>query len=205
MLNLNSINSREDFKWDIIRKAGKDAAFRDQLRKDPSGTASSMAGGAAVKVNLHQESADNVYFLINYNPNLPAAAASITINPSDNPEEVVVKKAWKDPAYRAQLLANPDNVIRAEFGSAMPSGTKLVVLEETADTLELILPNGIDGATPQTSTSGELSDADLESVAGGGLWSWIATKLGYTSSTSSCNPSTNSGSCGCSSASGVRA
>lgn len=206
MLNLNSINSREDFKWEVIRKAHTDSAFRSALRQDPAGTVGKMAKVDGLKVNLHQETPDNVYFLINYNPDLPGGAGAITVNPTDNPEEVVVKKAWKDPAYRAKLVANPDAVLRAEFGAGMPVGAKLMVLEEGKDTLELILPANLDsdtGAAPAASS--ELSDEELEGVAGGGFFSWLAVKLGMTSSSSSCNASTNSGSCGCTSASGVRA
>lgn len=206
MLDLNSINSREDFKWDVIRKAHKDSAFRSALRDDPAGTLASMAGQPGLRAELHQEGPERVYFLINYNPDLPGAADAITVNPTDNPEEVVVKKAWKDPGYRARLMSDPEAVLRGEFGAGMPVGAKLTVLEEDRDTLQIILPASVDGDTvPTPAPGGELSDAELESVAGGGLWSWIATKLGYTSSTSSCNASTNSGSCGCTSASGVRA
>ena len=207
MLNLNSINSREDFKWDVIRKAHADSDFRAALRKDPSGTVGKMANMDGLKVNLHQETPDNVFFLINYNPDLPGAANAITISPSDNPEEVVVKKAWKDPAYRAGLLANPDAVLRSEFGTGMPAGAKLVVLEEGKDTLELILPAHLDSeaAPAAAAQGGELTDDELEGVAGGGFFHWLAIKLGMTSKDSSCNASGNSHNCGCTSASGVRA
>jgi len=70
----------------------------------------------------------------------------------------VVERAWSDPAFKRQLMADPNKVLAAA-GLAIPSGMKMKVLESTDMTGYFILPPAPSG--------GELSDAALESVAGG--------------------------------------
>jgi hypothetical protein len=76
-------------------------------------------------------------------------------------ETRVVGKALKDDTYRQELLANPRAAVEQELGMQLPSEMHIRVVEmETPNTLYIVLP-------PQQQASGELSDADLESVAGG--------------------------------------
>ena len=50
-----------------------------------------------------------------------------------------------------------------ELGTRLPEGVRVVAVEETSDTIYLVLP-----ATPMAGAEGvELSDRELESVAGG--------------------------------------
>jgi len=76
----------------------------------------------------------------------------------------IIEKAWKDPAFKQALLKDPHAALR-NFNIPMPDGVKLHVHEETASDLHMVLP-------PDPSKS-ELSDQDLDAVAGGGtLDSW---------------------------------
>ena len=50
-----------------------------------------------------------------------------------------------------------------ELGTRLPEGIEVRVVEETADTIYLVLPY----ASPLGGEEGELSDQDLEAVAGG--------------------------------------
>ena len=70
----------------------------------------------------------------------------------------VIAKAWADEGFKARLLADPAAVLAAE-GLQTPAGVTLKVLENTAGVFNLVLP-----ARPA-----ELSDSDLDQVAGGGL------------------------------------
>ena len=76
-------------------------------------------------------------------------------------EAALIAKAQTEPAFRQALLKNSKAAIEKEFGVKLPAGAELKVVEETATTNYLVLP---------ASAEGELSDADLEKVAGG----WIA-------------------------------
>ena len=55
----------------------------------------------------------------------------------------IVAKAWCDEAYKAELLNNPEQVLKAE-GAEIPEGVRVHVVEEqkpsTAEDLYLYLP-----------------------------------------------------------------
>ena len=77
----------------------------------------------------------------------------------------IIAKAWRDPAFKAELIANPAAALKAE-GIDVPAGMAVTVLENTDKQFHLVLP-----PVP----SDELSEDDLEAVAGGGLGTmpWI--------------------------------
>ena len=66
-----------------------------------------------------------------------------------------------DDALREAIKADPKDVLRRE-GVDIPDETQVKVVESTSDTLYIALPPKAEG-----STEGELSDAELEGVAGG--------------------------------------
>lgn len=80
-------------------------------------------------------------------------------------EDRLTSRAMNDPDFRQQLLDDPQAAVRDELGMSMPSEVTIKVLEETPDTLYLVIP-----ATMEAAPSGELSDAELGAVAGGGDW-----------------------------------
>lgn len=72
-------------------------------------------------------------------------------------EQQLTERAQRDPSFRQRLLRDPRGTLAGEFSITIPSSIRLQVLEEDANNLMLVLP----------SASGELSDVELESVAGG--------------------------------------
>src|ERR1700694_2515809 len=68
--------------------------------------------------------------------------------------------AAKDPEYRRALLANPKRVLEEQMQSKLPDSLHVKVVEETPDTIYLVAPY-------VAAAGGELSDTDLEKVAGG--------------------------------------
>jgi hypothetical protein len=77
-------------------------------------------------------------------------------------ESALILKAWKDDAFRQELLSNPKAAIEKLTGHRVPDDVQVVVHEETARTFHLCLP-----AKPASETGRALSDVDLETVAGG--------------------------------------
>ena len=69
----------------------------------------------------------------------------------------IIAKAWREPAFKAELIANPAAALKAE-GIDVPAGMTVTVLENTDKQFHLVLP-----PVP----SDELSDEALEAVAGG--------------------------------------
>jgi hypothetical protein len=97
--------------------------------------------------------------------------------PENEPEfGKIVAKAWRDPAFKAELIANPAAALKAE-GIDVPAGMTVTVVENTDKQFHLVLP-----PVP----TDELSDEALDAVAGGSCgrcgiagFSWIpATKAG---------------------------
>ena len=81
-----------------------------------------------------------------------------------------IAKAWRDPAFKAELIANPAAALKAE-GIDVPAGMTVTVLENTDKQFHLVLP------PVQTD---ELSDEALDAVAGGrrhlfpwGRFGWV--------------------------------
>jgi len=70
----------------------------------------------------------------------------------------IVAKAWRDPVFKAELIANPAAALKAE-GIDVPAGMTVTVVENTDKQFHLVLP-----PVP----TDELSDEALDAVAGGG-------------------------------------
>jgi Nitrile hydratase, alpha chain len=71
----------------------------------------------------------------------------------------IVAQAWQDDAFKERLLADPAAVLQ-EHDVRVPAGSKVKVIEDTAQVHHLTLPRKPDAAE-------ELSDEDLAQVAGG--------------------------------------
>ena len=72
-------------------------------------------------------------------------------------QDLVGKFASENPKYRAALLSNPKGTIEKQLNTQLGSVVKAVA--DTADTVHVVIP--------YAAAEGELSDADLERVAGG--------------------------------------
>ncbi len=75
-------------------------------------------------------------------------------------QDLLSKFAKKNPQYRAALLKNPKAVVEGQLNNKLPSGINVRAVEETADTIYVVVPY-----VPKAGK--ELGDAALEQVAGG--------------------------------------
>ena len=74
----------------------------------------------------------------------------------------LIEKAWKEDAFRQALRSDPRGAVEKALGSKLPAGLQLKVVEETANTFYLVLP-----PNPDRSADSQLSDQQLDAVAGG--------------------------------------
>jgi hypothetical protein len=74
--------------------------------------------------------------------------------------DLVAGFACRNPEYRRALRADPKRVLSRQLGKTIPSSLDVELIEETADTVVLVLPY-------RPREGDELSDADLEIVSGG--------------------------------------
>ena len=75
-------------------------------------------------------------------------------------ESLVVQRAWKDDAFRTEFLADAKGTIEKYSGQKLPADLKVVALAEDDKTIHFVIP-------PKPANSDELSEEDLEKVAGG--------------------------------------
>ena len=87
------------------------------------------------------------------------SAAAPSLNRHDL-ETLIIERAWKHPEFRREFVSDPKGTIEKYSGQKLPENMKIQVHEEDANTMHMTIPM----APPNLS---ELSDADLERVAGG--------------------------------------
>ena len=74
----------------------------------------------------------------------------------------LIERSLQDDGFRQRLLEDPKAAIEQELGTPVPEEVQILAVEETQDTIYLVLP-------PATSPVDrrEIPDRDLEAVAGG--------------------------------------
>ena len=87
-------------------------------------------------------------------------------------ERRLIQRSLQDEDFRQQLLSEPKAIIEREIGTQLPERVRVVAVEETADTIYLVLPS----SSVVGDEVGELSDRQLESVSGAG-WGSIGNPL----------------------------
>jgi hypothetical protein len=94
-------------------------------------------------------------------------------------ERRLIQRSMEDEDFRQRLLDDPKGTLEQEMGDRLPEDVEVRVVEETAESIYLVLPS----ASPLVGEGGELSDEALESVAGG-----ASTLIGCPPSTEKCLP-----------------
>ena len=75
-------------------------------------------------------------------------------------DALIVQRAWKDDAFRTEFVGDPKGTIEKYSGQKLPADLKVVALAEDDKTIHFVIP-------PKPANADQLSDEDLEKVAGG--------------------------------------
>ncbi|HEY9600229.1 MAG TPA: NHLP leader peptide family RiPP precursor [Allocoleopsis sp.] len=112
----------------------------------------------SVEVQVHE----NTHSLMNYVvPQASEIPQGLDLEEIEPMAGKVMKLALADEAFKTKLLSDPKSAIAKAMGLTLPESLEIRVYEDTPTVKHLVLP-----VNPFNS---ELSDADLELVAGGKL------------------------------------
>jgi predicted metalloprotease len=75
-------------------------------------------------------------------------------------ETALIEKCWRDPEFKREVVKDPKGMLERHTGQKLPTDLKIFIHEEDVNTLHFALP-------PAPSNATELSDEELEKVAGG--------------------------------------
>lgn len=73
-------------------------------------------------------------------------------------EQKIIERAWKSESFKQQLMRDPRGALEREVEMRVPEGVNIKILEESPDTLYIVLPMNPDA---------ELTEIELDAVAGG--------------------------------------
>ena len=82
-------------------------------------------------------------------------------------EEKLIERSLKDEKFRKTLIENPKAAMEEELGVKLPQNLVIKILEEKENEVFFVLPCPLE-------KEGELTEMELESVAGG----WTNTQCG---------------------------
>jgi hypothetical protein len=142
----------------VVARASADPAFRADLKSDPKAVfaRAGLTLPAGVSVKVFENDAKTFHAVLPLPENDQVLAAVRKTNPM---AAKVYEKAWKDAAFKTRLMTAPRDAFKDATGVNPPAGLNLVSHEDTPQTLNVVIP-----FLPK---DGELSDIDLENVAGG--------------------------------------
>ena len=75
----------------------------------------------------------------------------------------LIERSLQDESFRQRLLDDPKGTIEQELETQLRESIEVRVVEESAETIYLVLPS----ASPLGGEGDELSDQELKAVAGG--------------------------------------
>ena len=78
-------------------------------------------------------------------------------------ERRLIQRSMEDDSFRQKLLDDPKGALEQELGDRLPEGVEVRAVQESADTIYLVLPS----TSAVGDEGGEISDEALEAVAGG--------------------------------------
>ena len=156
----------------VMAKAWEDEAFKQRLVENPRAVLQEqglpLAAGKSVRVV--ENTPDTVYLVLPPKSDGELSAERLARVAGEQQEPArklaqVVARTWQDEAFKQRLLGDPRAVLQ-EHGVPLPDGQAVRVVENTADTVHLVLPPKL--------PEGELSDEQLDQAAGG-----LLAELGY--------------------------
>lgn len=145
---------------DVLHRAKGDPGLSSRLKADPVAVAleSGVEVPAGTTIKVFDKEPNDLHLFL----------GTQTKSPEINR---LLDRAEKDAAFKQQLIADPKSIVESALGQPLPPGTHVSVHDEEPHTIKLFVE------TP-TCEQGELSDFQLERVAGGGFFKNVRDAVG---------------------------
>jgi len=162
--------SAQALRMAVVNAASNDPTFLTALANDGAKAVTAKFGNQPLNVQVSLESPSELPILIpEKTDKLARSLAHIAKEVGDRKptrsefEAIVINKAWTDASFLKELRANPqatiDGALKKYETGGLPLGVTVRLFEEKPGDCLIVLP--------VPTTSAELSDAQLEAVAGG--------------------------------------
>ena len=163
--------SAQALRTAVIQAVTTDTEFAAQLAKDPVAAIQARFGEQTLKIHVEFEQEKEISLVVpQKTEKLAQAVERAVAEVGERPptrgefESAVVLQAWNDAAFLSQLRENPRATLDAQLtrhGVHVPESVAVKLYEEQPGECLIVIPR------PASATGAELSDAELEAVAGG--------------------------------------
>jgi hypothetical protein len=163
--------SSQALRTAVVQGVLSDPAFQKELQEDAAKAIETRFGRQPYRVKVVRETETELSVLIPHKTPSFARTIERTVRDiGERPptrgqfEAVIVHRAWNDPAFLQLLQTDPRAAMDSELkkhGSGVPEGRSVKVYVEQPNECVIVVPR----ATMRDAA--ELTDAELEAVAGG--------------------------------------
>ena len=136
----------------LIEKAVRDPKLKSELLKNPKKVIEAELGvtlSASLEITAIEDTSSVVHFVLPVNYLLGGTEPGQVSGPEDAVDDAdegqrkltaLIRKTYKDAAFKAELLKNPKATIEKAAGVKYPAGVTVKVLEDTENAVHLVLP-----------------------------------------------------------------
>jgi hypothetical protein len=186
-----AVKTRKDLEVHLITRAFKDEVFKRELLTNPKSVLEKELGTKLpeeLEINVIEETENTVYMVLPCNPyegmSEEELKASLGMTYEDVAQWVLeqqrnslldevssvglLSKAWKDKAFKQELLCNVNTVLEKEWKKEIPADIEIQIVEETPRAYYILIPRGFDEVSEENDVNFLETFSSIVAVGGVG-------------------------------------